>query len=181
MERRESAVSLIRSALATPKVLVVASGDANSLCQKNGLSLTELLRPFGRIPQKATVELEKSSRTIKGMCCEFVEETRYNEETTTAHLNQVVGEAKQVEDPYGNVPLYNREDVARLLSNKKDLTPWFTQFSIQFGLHIGSVEHENFGQPVACVVAISSNVSDAVGKMKETFETIRANIKVSNF
>jgi hypothetical protein len=38
----------------SPKVLVVASPDATALCMKNnGLTFTQLLRPFGRIPNKS--------------------------------------------------------------------------------------------------------------------------------
>ena len=48
----ETNARLVRDCLATPKVLVVASADADALCRKNGLSLTQLMRPFGRIPRK---------------------------------------------------------------------------------------------------------------------------------
>ena len=174
----ESAARLVRDALATPKVLVVASDCAAALCEKNdGLRLSQLLGPFGRIAQKATVELEKSTRSIGGMCCEFVDETRYDQEKVQTRLDAVVGGFKDAEQPYGGVPLRSREDVPLLLSGGKDLTPWFTEFSVQLGHSIGSVEHENFGQPVACVVAIASTAQDAVLKMKATFETIRQNIK----
>jgi hypothetical protein len=114
------------------------------------------------------------------LCVEFVDETRHVEEHVAALLSNVVGAQKNIEEPYGGVVLRNREDVARVLTGSvagRDLTPWFTDFSLQFGLSIGSVEHENFGHPVACVVAISSGCADVVGKMRETFETIRQNIK----
>lgn len=70
-----------------------------------------------------------------------------------------------------------KADVNQVLSTKSDLTPWFTEFSVEAGLNIGSVEHEFFGHPVACVVAISSCVPDVVGKMRETFEGVRQNIR----
>jgi hypothetical protein len=50
----EASIRLVRESLGTPKVLVVASADATALCQKNGLTFTQLMRPFGRVPRKGT-------------------------------------------------------------------------------------------------------------------------------
>ncbi len=202
----DPSVRLVRDCLATPKVLVVAAADATALCQKNGLTLTQLLRPFGRVPRKgrctsgspstrerekksvpcahsvcvaAMVEMDKSRHQVLGISVEFVDETRFVEERVASLLGSTVGSFKNAEEPYGGVPLHDREDVSRVLAGAgaRDLTPWFSAFAMRFGLSIGSVEHENFGHPVACVVAISSACVDVVSKMKETFETIRQNIR----
>jgi hypothetical protein len=126
----------------------------------------------------AAVEYDKQRHQVS-LCVEFVDETRFVEERVAALLANVVASQKNVEDPYGGVQLRGREDVARIISgsSSRDLTPWFTDFALQFGLSIGSVEHETFGHPVACVVVISSGCADAVMKMRETFEMIRQNIR----
>ena len=38
----------------------------------------------------ATVELEKTSKSINNMCCEFVEETRYDEDKVQRRLHEAV-------------------------------------------------------------------------------------------
>ncbi len=123
--------------------------------------------------------MDKARHQVSGICVEFVDETRFVEERAAALLSACVGRHRNVEEPYGGVALRDREDVSRVLGSAavRDLTPWYSEFALQFGLSIGSVEHENFGHPVACVVAISSGCADAVSKMKETFETIRLNIR----
>lgn len=51
----------------TPAVMVVSSPEAEDMCQeKNGLSVVDLLRPYGFLHQLSGEHLMDSSR---GFCC----------------------------------------------------------------------------------------------------------------
>ena len=63
----EANVRLVRDSLGTPRVLVVASADATALCQKNGLSFTQLMRPFGRVPRKGAAVFFEGKRCSRDL------------------------------------------------------------------------------------------------------------------
>ena len=55
-----------------PAIGVLATPEANSLCQKNNLSMVELLQPFSKLSTEVTVkDPENSNHLVPNLCINF--------------------------------------------------------------------------------------------------------------
>ena len=55
-----------------PAIGVLATPEANSLCQKNNLSMVELLQPFSKLSTDVTVkDPENSNHLVPNLCVNF--------------------------------------------------------------------------------------------------------------
>ena len=55
-----------------PAIGVLATPEANSLCQKNNLSMVELLQPFSKLSTDVTVkDPENSNHSVPNLCVNF--------------------------------------------------------------------------------------------------------------
>ena len=145
-----------------PKILIVTTDGAESVCLKNGGKFTDLIRPYCSFPEetKTIRGIRDESYEIKGLRCQLLEPydlklTDDLTERTEKTLNSIIRDSIP-EDPttryIKGFEINNRTDAIEFPTNKpiSSLMPWYERYQNHFLSSLGVAEHEFFGHPVAC-------------------------------
>ncbi|PRW18320.1 trafficking particle complex subunit 8 [Chlorella sorokiniana] len=151
----------------SPAVMVLAAPAVDAACAKNGLSLAELLRPFGIIRQlNGTVGVpvrtpaEHPLRLHSWRLRFYAAATMFqpSPEAADAHLRAVLAAAA------GEEATADPPDLQELLAaaaagggRAGEATPWFRAYRREYLRLMQFGEHEATDHPVACVLALPSD------------------------
>eukprot|EP00466_Bigelowiella_natans_P003522 jgi/Bigna1/133989/aug1.23_g8697 len=153
-----------------PVVMVVASEKATEMCKKSNLTLSQMLKPFGRRlgGQDGAVRFRTPNQGLKvvrgyGVQILSVEEITAIAGSRVASLEHVMkqnlpSEKRQSDD------IFDMHDAERFFRRNPDPTPWFTSFRKQLHKSLSFASHEFTEQPIGMIVAISSLEDENPGK-----------------
>ncbi|XP_051131915.1 uncharacterized protein LOC127251976 isoform X2 [Andrographis paniculata] len=157
----------------TPAVMVLRTPLVEEACQKNGLSLVEMLEPFSEfknidVPVRTASDQPYRLRRFKLRFFYNSAIRQPNIEATKERLKQVITLAGDGDvSELGSGPL----DIESLIaSTEQGFVPsWFQKFNKELVDAVSFSEHEAFDHPVACLVAVSSNDKDPIDKFIDLF------------
>ncbi|KAI9315655.1 ER-golgi trafficking TRAPP I complex 85 kDa subunit-domain-containing protein [Dichotomocladium elegans] len=157
----------------SPLVAVIASRDADELCQSNHIpSFADFIKPFGD-----HIEGRVSPRDSQGIPIavdNFSVRFRHVDQLSEPNHQAVMG----VIDDYVRErqttnlrPIKTKADVddSYLDTSLDDMLPWYTEFKRLMLSVRGISEHETFDHPVAVFVVISSNNPDPMGTITQLY------------
>lgn len=149
----QSIESLIKSAFAL-QVAVRCEEDAEAICQKNGLSFADLLRPFSQLGSQVQLkDVQGHQYTLRNVKVRFSEpqseptpDTKLRIMLTNVVQNTTAGKDKKVG------PTVQIGGVPTLTS-----TPWFDQYRITFLENLKHSDHECIRHYVSVLLVVSSD------------------------
>ncbi|XP_057525663.1 uncharacterized protein LOC130805064 isoform X2 [Amaranthus tricolor] len=157
----------------TPVVMVLSTPLVEQKCQKNGLSLVDLLSPFSifdniDVPVRTASDQPYRIKKFK-LRLFYASDIRKPEfETAKVWLNKVVTEAGEKENYERSSELHRNEKI--LTSPESNaLPPWFEIFNQELIRTSSFSDHETFDHPVACLLVVSSQDEVPVNKFVDLF------------
>ena len=139
-----------------PVVGVLATPEANALCQKNNLSIVELLQPFSKLSTDVTLkDPEGVNHSVPNLSVNFQD---FQKDPAKA-----VG-PRLLSDTVASIteePLVSRAFPSRSLQlEAPGFTPWFDSWTKIYLQSLPCVEHEFIRHHLGCVFVVSSNSKD---------------------
>lgn len=146
-----------------PVVLVKGTERVQELCQKNGLCLADLLRPFGLRVGGANAAIRirtpAGSKLVRNYGVRIVDVDNVKTSSVkrvAADLSAVVAENQPQSDREED-GISCRADAIRFFRTHSDPTPWFTAYRTQLLRSLCFARHEFSEQPVGVIVVVSSD------------------------
>jgi len=146
-----------------PVVLVCGSEKAEKICQKNGITLSEMLRPFGnRIGGgDGGVRFRTPNQTLKvvhGYGVQILSGAEIDKiaATRVAPLDDVM-RANVPSEQRKSDDIFDMSDAARFFIRNPDPTPWFTAYRTELHKSLGFTPYEFTEQPLGMIFVISSD------------------------
>ena len=144
----------------SPVVGVLSSPEAEALCRKNNLTLTEILQPFSRLPTDVTLkDADGLNHGISNLNVSFQDFKKDPSRLIAAKL--VSDTVNYVHDE----PSVTREFNGKVLE-APGFTPWFDAFSKLTFAAIPALEHEFLRNHIGCVFAATSGDKNPVETLK---------------
>ena len=149
-----------------PVVLTLCSSSVSSACQRNNLTLTEMLRPFGQSDARYTMRTASAKNfTINSFRCKFLNPEDYNgldSKKVTAGFSDLVN---KYQPKFESPKLEQVEDAgvsARRVRKalETEHAPWIVNWSRAYVKSVKSKSHEMFEQPVAMLCVASTADED---------------------
>ena len=136
-----------------PAIGVLATPEANALCQKNNLSIVELFQPFSRLSTDVTLkDPEGVNHSVPNLCVNFQDFHKDPARSVGPRL---------LSDTVASIseePLVSRAFPSRSLQlEAPGFTPWFDSWTKIYLQSLPCVEHEFLRHHLGCVFVVSSN------------------------
>ncbi len=154
----------------SPAVAVLASEDAEAVCAKNNLTLTELLQPFSKLLSDVTVkDPEGVNHGISGLCINFND---FFKDPARIVNNRLVSDLlANCSDEDGSSMTTRVFDGiagerARWSLEAPAFTPWFDIWMRCYMHSVPAADHEFSRHHVGCVLAVSSACTDVVAELR---------------
>eukprot|EP00118_Oscarella_pearsei_P003792 m.15777 g.15777 ORF g.15777 m.15777 type:complete len:1495 (+) comp26547_c0_seq1:77-4561(+) len=147
----QSAHDFIRQAFG-PRIAVIASPDAETICQKNNLSFVDMLKPFCRPSMEGQMRDPQHQIYVVKSLLLHMSEAHPNPppmNATKKRLNDVVARCHHVAE---SGPMINIGDMRFSAS-----TPWFEVYRKSFCENMRVSDHEFLRHYVACIFVVSTN------------------------
>ncbi|CAH9127748.1 unnamed protein product [Cuscuta epithymum] len=159
----------------TPAVMVLRTPLVEESCQKNGISLIEMLSPFCNfnnidVPVRTASDQAYRLKKFKLRLFYSADIRQPNVEVAKERLKQVITHAGEgdLSDFCTDPPHIE----AVLNSSQLEFVPsWFQFFNRELVRSVSFSEHEAFDHPVACILAVSSKDEDPINKLVDLFNT----------
>ncbi|GAB4857152.1 hypothetical protein Ancab_015062 [Ancistrocladus abbreviatus] len=159
----------------TPVVMVLRTPLVEEMCQKNGLSLIQMLSPFSvfpniDVPVRTASDQPYRLQKFKLRLFYASDIQKPNLEAAKVRLKKVITEAgdKDSSDLCSELP--NIENVLAM-SKSELLPPWFQVFNKELVCASSFSDHEAFDHPVACLLVVSSKDEEPINKFVDLFNT----------
>ncbi|GFZ09239.1 tetratricopeptide repeat (TPR)-like superfamily protein [Actinidia rufa] len=157
----------------TPVVMVLRTNLVEESCQKNGLSLIEILSPFCAfnnidVPVRTASDQPYRIQKFKLRLFYASDIRQPNVEAAKERLKQVITRAG--EKDYSDLCSDPSQIETVLTTTQSELVPsWFPFFNKELVHTVSFSDHEAFDHPVACVLVVSSKDNEPINKFVDLF------------
>lgn len=159
----------------TPVVMVIRTDLVEEACQKNNLSLIEMLKPFCAfnnidVPVRTASDQPYRIQKFKLRLFYASEIRQPNIEVAKERLKQVITNAgeKGISDLCTEPP---RIETVLTTTQSELLPSWFPFFNKELVHTVSFSDHEAFDHPVACLLVVSSKDEEPINKFVDLFNT----------
>eukprot|EP00191_Tetraselmis_sp_GSL018_P010607 CAMPEP_0177617484 /NCGR_PEP_ID=MMETSP0419_2-20121207/24909_1 /TAXON_ID=582737 /ORGANISM="Tetraselmis sp., Strain GSL018" /LENGTH=1191 /DNA_ID=CAMNT_0019116003 /DNA_START=216 /DNA_END=3787 /DNA_ORIENTATION=+ len=147
----------------SPAVMVLATPEAEAMCQeKNGLSVTDMLRPYGTIHNISVPvrTVGEQSYRINGFNMRLYDASTMFQpsfEASETHLSQLLHAAVE---KHGASVECSVKSIRQAVWEGRDATPWFTDYRREMLRLLSFTDFETYDHPVACLLVASGTADD---------------------
>eukprot|EP00798_Chlamydomonas_sp_ICE-L_P000836 gene836-33567_t len=155
-----------------PVVMVSGTSAAENICLcRNGLSLVDILRPYGHVTQlNVTMRVGEVSAKVPELKLRFHNASCISQpkpEVYEEYLHEVLSASAHkhhahMENHAGIVP--GQSSISGTHYNQ--VTPWYAEYKAEFLRMLAFGEHEMLDHPVASIWAIPADVNDPVSHLE---------------
>ncbi|PSS15857.1 Trafficking protein particle complex subunit like [Actinidia chinensis var. chinensis] len=159
----------------TPVVMVLRTNLVEESCQKNGLSLIEMLSPFCAfnnidVPVRTASDQPYRIQKFKLRLFYASDIQQPNVEVAKERLKQAITHAG--EKDYSDLCSDPPQIETVLASTQSELVPsWFPFFNKELVHTVSFSDHEALDHPVACLLVVSSKDNEPINKFVDLFNT----------
>ncbi|KAL6988128.1 hypothetical protein U1Q18_013875 [Sarracenia purpurea var. burkii] len=161
----------------TPVVMVLRTNFVEEACQKNGLSLIEMLSPFCvfnniDVPVRTASDQPYRLQKFKLRLFYASDIRQPNAEVVKERLKQVITHAG--ERDFSNLCSDPPQIETVLTTTQSELVPsWFSFFNKELSHAVSFSDDEAVDHPVACLLVVSSKDEDPIDKFVDLFDMDR--------
>ncbi|CAN6466715.1 unnamed protein product [Victoria cruziana] len=158
----------------TPVIMVIGTPLVEEACQKNKLSLVEILQPYCSfdnidVPVRTASDQPYRLQRFKLRLVYASHVCQPNPETAAERVKEVVRNASDKGLPgfQGEVQHYDSDPIVDSCESRLS---WFQDFNKEIIRTLSFSDHEAFDNPVACLLAVSSKDEQPVNKFVDIFD-----------
>ncbi|ERN15998.1 hypothetical protein AMTRI_Chr11g151670 [Amborella trichopoda] len=158
-----------------PVVMVLRTQLVEEACQKNNLTLIQMLQPFSvfgniDVPVRTVNDQPYRLRTFKLRLVYASDICQPNIEDSEKHLKKVVSDAneKALNDIQDDSP---KLEMTVPMADPEYMSPWFRVFNKALLHTVSFSDHEAFDHPVACLIVVSTKDEQPINKFVDLFNT----------
>eukprot|EP00897_Mesotaenium_endlicherianum_P006564 jgi/Mesen1/5936/ME000301S05060 len=157
----------------TPVVFVLSSPESEVICQKNGLSFVDILRPHCHlqsinVPVRTASDQPYRLQEFRLRVFYASDISQPSNEVAEAYLTQLVSDAadeaaSEVAGSGSNIPA-----LLQLAHGEKE-SSWYQRYCRQLSRSLCFSDHETLDHPVACILVVHSGQKDPVSAFRDLY------------